>query len=99
MEMQQNLEGQVLKEFGYTKIIVERILAEYPKTRDLFDDEFKRFVHSYCIVYDLETPKSETIRRTRQKIQNTEGKYPPSERIQAIKKAREEAIERNIKYI
>jgi len=65
----------------------------------MFDDEFKQFVHSFCIVYGFDTPKSETIRRTRQKIQNTEGKYPPSDEIKAIKKAREEAINRNIKYI
>jgi hypothetical protein len=95
-----NLEGEVIREFSYTRTIVLRILAEHPKSRDYEDEKFREFVFVYCRYWDLELPaSSETIRRVRQKIQNTEGLFPPSEEVKMRKLARAEAIKRNIKYI
>lgn len=95
-----NLEGEVIREFSYTRSIVLRILAEHPKSRDYEDEKFREFVFTYCRYWDLELPaSSETIRRVRQKIQNTEGLFQPSTYVLERRKARAEAIRRNIRYI
>jgi hypothetical protein len=97
---QTSLEGEVIQEFAYTRAIVERVLAEHQKSRDYEDETFREFVFTYCRYWDLRLPaSSETIRRTRQKIQNTEGKYPPSEETRKLREARAEAIKRNIRYV
>lgn len=97
---QTSLEGEVIQEFSYTRAIVERVLAEHPKSRDWEDEKFREFVFTFCRFYDLREPdSSETIRRTRQKIQNTDGLYPPSEETRKLREARAEAIKRNMRYI
>jgi hypothetical protein len=99
MAFQATIEGDVIREYASARAVVERVLAEIPRTRDMFDDEFREYISSYCLVCELPAIPFETIRRVRQKIQNSEGKYPASESVRAIRQKREEAIRRNIKYI
>jgi len=99
MPFQTTIEDDVIREYSSARAIVERILDKIPRTRDMFDDEFREYVYCYCMTCDLTPSPYETIRRVRQKIQNTEKKYQASERVQQIRRERAEAVKKNIKYI
>ena len=94
-----NLEGKIVNEFACCRALLEKIMDTNPQCRDMDDDSFKDFVKEYCIKNNLGVPKSETIRRTRQKIQNTLGKYPMSPEVKKARMEKENAIRKNIKYI
>lgn len=91
---------EVQEEFGTAKELVEEVLNSDPRARNsdlwLILMVWKKKQHidvyiPYNQVKDLMSP--ETIRRVRQKIQNTEGKYPPTDPKVAVRRhIREEII-------
>lgn len=97
-DKQMSLDNKVVQEFIFCRYVVEKLLAENVGIRDFPDDDFKKFVIEYCQKNNLSIPKSETIRRTRQKVQNTEGKFPMSQNAKVKRMEKEEIIRKNIKY-
>jgi hypothetical protein len=99
MEFQTNLENQTVSQFSTTKSYVERFLAEHPGWRDLPNWKFQRQFRAWCIYKQYPMIDTETIRRCRQKIQNTEHKFEPSPEVKELKYKRAEIIKDWIGYL
>jgi len=98
------------KEFLNSKNIVEKILEEYPNTRNSDKALYLKAFEQFGLILTDEQKKKfltmpvnfESIRRSRQKIQNEEKKYLPDEKIIQIRKSdqntmREEVLPENEK--
>ena len=99
MTFQSSLEGKVINQLGATRAFVEKFLALFPYVRDVPNFEFLDLYYDWCKTYGYPISDPESIRRTRQKIQNTNGKYKPTKEVMEYRKARAEVIRANIKFI
>lgn len=82
----------ISKEFNRTKDLVEKILLNYPETRG---SDTKLYIQcckelGATTLDDLDSVGLNiiTIHKTRQVIQNKEGKYKPSDLVQKVRKQR-----------
>ncbi len=89
------------QELGQVKWLVEQILATDEQARNsdkyLIWKIMSRFTEIPFEVF-LNMPSMESIRRTRQIIQNKEGRYPPTDsEVMAKRKVREQEIREWVK--
>jgi len=83
-----------------SKKIVEEILRDYPETRSSDKKLFLKVLERFGLTLTdeqkrkfLQIPISyESVRRSRQKIQNDEGKYRPSEQVIKAREQERKAV-------
>lgn len=110
----EHLDDEVVDTIHELKTVKDRvkyILKHYPETRNddmylwliyvrLFDKELSKYIK--FIPYEVlkRATKFETIRRVRQKIQNEEGLYPPTNpKVRARRRRKQELWRRAMPYV
>ena len=103
--------SKILDEFKTVKARVEYILRKYPEARNddrylwlMYVREFDPDMNKYIKYIPYKVLKNavsfETLRRVRQKIQNSEGRYPPTDpEVARKRRIRSEVIREVIKEV